>query len=141
MAKTVKVQKQVIKSMPVGVKILAILTYIGAAFTILGGVMMMAGSAFFGSFLSMVPGYATFAALGVTAFIIIGLVAIALGVLDIFIGKGLWNGKNWARILVLVFSVLGLLGSITSFSLVNLVISAVIIWYLGFNKEAIAYFK
>ncbi len=140
MAKKVNVQK-VSDSAPMGVKILSVLAYLGAAFTVLFGVMMMAGSALFGGFLRMMPGYSAMAGLGAGIFIVMGLVMIAGGILDYFIGKGLWDGKNWARILLLVFAVLGVLGSITSFNLVNLVISGVIIWYLGFNKEAIAYFK
>ncbi|MEK6885581.1 MAG: hypothetical protein AABX17_01290 [Nanoarchaeota archaeon] len=137
----VKVQKEIVKSIPVGVKVLSILAYIGAAFAALIGVMMIAGSGFFSSLLSAIPGYAEIATWGAIAFILMGLMIIACGVLDYFIGRGLWNGRNWARILLLVFAVLGILGSLTSFSLINLVISAVVIWYLGFNKEAIAYFK
>ena len=37
-------------------------------------------------------------------------VAIALGLLDFAIAYGLWNGQNWSRILVMIFSILGIIG-------------------------------
>ena len=130
------------KNRPVGVKILAILAYIGAVLSILGALAMFIGSAFVGPLLANIPGYtAILGAAGAAIAITLGIVLIAFAVLDYFIGKGLWNGKNWARIVTLVFAVIGLIGSIWPLSIVQLVIDALIIWYLGFNKQAIAYFK
>lgn len=127
---------------PVGVTILSILAYIGAAFTLIGGLLMLVGSAFVSTFIAaIIPQFSAFATIGTALTIILGIIFLALAVLDFFVGKGLWNGKNWARILVLVFAGLSVLGSLFPFSIANLVISAVIVWYLGFNKEAIAYFK
>ena len=138
------VKKQIITSnsgkIPVGVKILSILAYIGAAFTLLAGLAMLFGASAISALISQKIPMMGASLVGI-GLIIVGIIFIALSVLDFFIGKGLWNGQNWARILVLVFAVLSVLGSLMPFDIVSIVISGLIIWYLGFNKEAVAYFK
>ena len=128
---------------PIGVTIIAVLAYIGSVFALLAGIAMLIGSAFIAPLIASIPGAAAFAALGAAAAIIGGIIMIALAVLYFFLGKGLWNGKNWARIVILVFSVLGILSALTNplAGIVGIVINAVIIWYLGFNKEAKNYFR
>lgn len=136
-----KSKKFVVSQRPIGVTILAVLAYIGAVFSLLAGIAMLFGSAIIGPILNKIPEYAMAATWGPIAFILLGLFLIACAVLDYFIGKGLWNGKNWARILVLVLTSLSALSSLMSFDLVGLVIAGLIIWYLGFNKKTIPYFK
>ncbi len=136
-----KSKKVSVSQRPIGVTILAVLAYIGAAFSLLGGIAMLFGSALIGPFLAKMPDYSAMASWGGIAFILFGLFLIACAVLNFFVGKGLWKGKNWARILVLIFSSLSALSSLMSFDLVGLVISGLIIWYLGFNKKVIPYFK
>ncbi len=127
---------------PVVVSILAVLAYIGAVFSLLGGIAMLFGSAFLGAMLAkLIPSMAMLATAGTVLLIVLGIIFIGLAVLDYFVGKGLWNGKNWARILVIIFAALGVLGSIWPFNIVGLVIDGLVVWYLGFYKPAIAYFK
>ena len=133
--------KSSFKAKPIGVTILAILAYVGAVLSLLLGIAMLFGSAIIGPILSKLPDYAKFADWGAIAFIFFGLFFIAAAVLDFFIGKGLWNGKNWVRILVLILSSLSVLSSLISFDILGLIIPGVIIWYLGFNKKVIPYFK
>jgi hypothetical protein len=130
------------KEAPIVVKILSILTYIGAALTLLGGIMMLIGSAFIGTMLAGIAGVPTWlTGAGTAALIFLGIIFIGLSVLDYFIARGLWTGKNWARILVLIFVGLGALSSLISLKILSLIVYGLIIWYLGFNKEAVAYFK
>ncbi len=135
--------KQIMQSnqAPLGVKILSVLAYIGAAFTLLAGIFMIFGAGFIPK--ALPAGVVSMMGAGLigAGLIFAGLLFIALAVLAYFVGKGLWKGQNWARILVLVFAVIGVLGSLMPFSLINLVIDGVIIWYLGFNDESKAYFK
>ena len=129
------------KDMPVGVKILAILGYIGAALTLLAGILLIFGASFMAQIMSQIgPLAAVFGGIG---FVVLGIIFIAFAVLDYFIAKGLWNGKNWARIIVIVFAALGILGGITSplNNIVGIIINGVIIWYLGFNKPVARAFK
>lgn len=137
------VKKQIVKvkEIPTGVKILSILSYIGAVFTLLAGLAMIFVA---DSILNLIPS-GVLSSIGITLtgsiMVFAGIVCILFGLLDYFVGRGLWNGKNWARILVLVFSVLSVVSSIVPFDLGSLVIGGVIIWYLGFNENAKSYFK
>jgi hypothetical protein len=65
---------------PTGVTILAVLYAIGGIFGILGGALKF------------------------------DFVALIVGAVEIAIAYGLWNGQNWSRILVMIFSILGIIG-------------------------------
>lgn len=125
------------KNMPVGVKILAVLAYIGAVLALLAGIAMFFGSAVFVTYLG------AFAGLTVVA----GIIMIAFAVLYFFIGRGLWKGQNWARIVAIILSVLGLISALFSIatavssSVISLIINIVIIWYLGFKPNVKKAFK
>jgi len=132
------------KNRPVGVSILSVLAYIGAVFLLLGGIGLFVGGEVISSYLSSLGAFSgIITAIGIVA----GIILIALAVLYFFIGRGLWKGQNWARIVVLIFIVIGLIGSLVSImgnlasSIVGIIIDVVIIWYLGFNQEAKSYFK
>jgi len=130
------------KTRPLGVSILAVLSYIGAVFTLIAGIAMIAGSAAVSTLIEkLIPEYASWSAAGVALFIFLGIVFILLAVLDYFIGRGLWGGKGWARILVLILLVLSILSSLTSFDIVSIIIAALLIWYLGFNQNVRNYFR
>jgi len=127
------------KDMPTGVKVLAILQYIGAAFAILFGVIfLIVGIATISS--SVSP--EALASLGVLEGILgafsiaAGLLMILLGLLGLFVAHGLWTGKNWARVIVIVFTALGALFALIAIvsgagGFVSLAIDALIIWYLS----------
>ena len=66
---------------PTGVTILAVLYAIGGILGIVGGALSF------------------------------DAVALVLGVVEVAIAYGLWNGQNWSRILVIIFSILGIIGS------------------------------
>jgi hypothetical protein len=114
------------------VKILAILSFIGAATMLIGGLMMMFGGSFLAAF---IPLGVLSGALGFLA-AAAGIVLVALGVLELFVGLGLWKFKNWARIVSIVFAVIGLAGWPS-----GTIFGAVIIYLLAFNKDIKALFK
>jgi hypothetical protein len=137
-----KVAKKVSNKRHWGITVLGILGYIGAVATLLLGLTMLIGSAFISDLITQfVPNFATYAAAGTVLFIVLGIIFIGLAILDYFIARGLLNGRNWARILLIIFAALGLLGSLHPFSIGSLVIEGLIIWYLGFYKPAVNYFK
>src|SRR3989344_2509164 len=129
-------KKIAVSEMPTGVKVISVLYYICAAFAVLFGLLLMAGAGFIGNLMKSVP---LLSFLGTGFFLAIGLVLIAFGVLDFFVGRGLWNGRNWARIIVIIFSALGILGGLSSLLRFNLsgiggfVVHAIIVYYLGFS--------
>jgi|SRR3989344_149147 len=134
-----------VASVPTGVKIISVLYYIGAVFGLLFGILFIVGAGFIGSIASQIP---LIGALGAGLFIVGGIIMIVFGILGFFIGRGLWKGRNWARIVAIIFACLGILiaiismiqGSIIS-NIFSLVINGIIGGYLLFSskvKEAFA---
>jgi hypothetical protein len=127
---------------PVGVKILSVLSYIGAVLSLLAGIFII----FAGGWI-IVPLIAKSLPIGASSLvevgtIILGILFILFAVLDYFIGKGLWKGQNWARIVLIVLCALSLISSLAHplADIVGIIINAVIIWYLGFS-DAKKYFN
>ena len=98
-------------SVPTGVKIISVLYYIGAGFGILFGILFFVGAGFLGAVASQIP---LLGAFGKSLFIVVGIILIGLSVLSIFVGRGLWKGKNWARIVAIIFAALGAIMAIVS---------------------------
>ncbi|HEY2360959.1 MAG TPA: hypothetical protein VGK36_07585 [Candidatus Angelobacter sp.] len=127
---------------PVGVTILAILNFIGAAFCLLGGIAMILGGGFIASMMSQqgAGGAGILAGLGAAA----GVFIIIMGGVAALMGFGLWKLKEWARIVSIVLAgigaalqLLGLLGTLAHFNVLAVIwgifwlaIDALIIWYL-----------
>ena len=131
------------KNVPTGVKIISVLYYISAVLGIIFGLLFFVGAGAIGSIASQIP---IIEALGSGLFIVGGIIMLVLGILGFFIGRGLWKGRNWARIVAIIFSVMGVLmaiflmiqGSIFN-GIFNLIVSGFIGGYLLFSpsvKEA-----
>ena len=127
----------IVGEVPTGVKVISVLYYIGAGFGLLFGLLFLVGSGFIGTIASKIS---LLGVLGPGLFIVVGIILIGLGVLGIFIGRGLWKGKNWARIVAVIFAVLGILSELFSVfkggysSLFGLLINLIIGGYLLFNS-------
>src|SRR3989344_6951799 len=100
------------KEAPTGIKIIAVLLYIFAALFILLSLLFFLGSGLAQSILQ--EQYPAMAAIGAAIFILLGIFLLAFGIIYIFIGKGLWKGKNWAKIVAIIFSAIGILQAILS---------------------------
>lgn len=127
---------------PVGVTILAILNFIGAAFCLLAGIGMILGGGVIATMLSQQGAGASgiLAGLGAAA----GVFMIIIGGAGALVGFGLWKLKEWARIVSIVLAgisaalqLLGLLGSLAHFNVFAVIwsvfwvaIDGLIIWYL-----------
>ena len=88
----------------------------------------------------------------ITVLVVNIIISLAFAILAFFIAKGLWHGEKWARIIALIFAILGLfwglvwgvgspikIGKITGF--ISLITSGFIAGYLLFNKKAKEFFK
>jgi len=141
---------------PGGVTVIAILDFIGAALCLLMGILSVVGAGA-GVLGAMGQGGQGAAAAG-------GIMAMIAGALTVFafvgaaiaalLGFGLWKLKNWARIITIVFAVIGVLfqlfglvGILAHFNvfalivtLVPLAINALIAWYL-LQKDVAAAFQ
>ncbi len=131
------------KEIPVGVKIIAVLYYIGAVLALLFGILTFVGAGTLQTALAAVPFLAIFSGL----IIVLGIILIGFGVLGFFIGRGLWKAQNWARILVIIFAALGVLMAIIAMvggniagNIVSLIINGLIGGYLLFSQKVKAAF-
>jgi hypothetical protein len=129
---------------PVGVTILAILDFIGAALCLLGGIGMLVGGSAIGAAISQQAGSSggggIFAMLGAAA----GVFMLVFAAIAALLGWGLWGLKNWARIITIVlmginiaFGLLGLVAIFAHFNVLSFIwsvfwmaIYALVIWYL-----------
>tara|TARA_Y100000310_G_C20257429_1_gene612020 strand:- start:191 stop:592 length:402 start_codon:yes stop_codon:yes gene_type:complete len=125
------------KQVPMGVKVISILYYIGTAFLLVFGLLAIFGAGFITSLLPTMVDFT----IGPGLFVFVGLVLVAFAVLSYFIARGLWHGKNWARIIVIVFAAFGLLNAFTTLSqglaggISSIVINLLIGGYLAFDKN------
>ena len=134
-------------SRPTGVAILAILGFLGSLITILIGIGGLVLSAFITGILDAL-GFSglvgAFAGLVVAALSVVVLIA---GLIYLLLSWGLWSGKNWARIIWIIFAALGALGALSTIAagayiagIIDLVIDVLIIYYLT-RPHVSAYFK
>jgi len=129
------------------VRVISILYYIVSVLMILMGVVLFiggfAGEGFvkgfgidrvleFGATENPVDSFVVPLILG--SLIVGGLLVIAIGILEFYIARGLWLKQNWARILVVVFAVIGFIAAIPIFDWGSLIINALIGSYMWFNK-------
>ncbi|MBU0893860.1 MAG: hypothetical protein KKF48_04025 [Nanoarchaeota archaeon] len=149
-----------LKQAPVGVKILSILYYVGAGIFVVAGLFLI----FFGIVALASPGFVaapesipfpegfpdvvgSFPLFIGLASLVLGIFFILMAVLEFFIARGLWKGQNWARILVLIFTALGIILAISSIvkgnfiNFLNLIISGFIGWYLLYVSKVKKFFK
>lgn len=133
------------KSVPTGVKVIAVLYYISAAFGIIFGLAFIVSILVFSSIENQIPDAIAnqvpfFTAVWV--FVAMGILFICLGILGFFVGRGLWRAKPWARITAIILAGLGILMAVISMirgniisNILYLVLEFIIGGYLLFNKN------
>jgi len=142
-----KINRKKRKGVPALVKVISVLYYISAVLAIIGGLVLFIAGMIGGSFVDQindsllelnaeadpVDAWVVPIILGSLAFG--GIVIIALGVFEFFVARGLWKGRNWARIVVIIFMALGFLSSIFQPDYVSIVLTGLIGGYLMFSKR------
>lgn len=133
------------KQMPTGVKVIAVLNYIGAGLLALLAIVSLFGAGMMSSLLE--NEFGLLGMLGGGIFIVFAIILLAFAILSFFIGRGLWIGQQWARIISIVFAGLGVLFALIAIiggeiigNLFSLVVNGIIGGYLFFNKEVKAAF-
>jgi len=128
---------------PTGVTILAVLEFLGAGLFILIGLLFLVGFGLLGGAAGQAGeggGMAVLMGLGAVA----GVVFLVLALIPLAVGIGLWKLRNWARILVIVFSILGVLSNLAGAaiplmtgdpvsavsSVIGLGVNGLILWYM-----------
>ena len=132
-------------SVPTLVKVISVLYYIGAALSIIMALVMFFGAGAIDS----IPGMDAMGGLtGIFSglMIVLGVIMIGFAVLAFFIARGLWKGRNWARIVAIILAILGVLSAIISLvqgswsNIIGLIIHGAIGGYLLFSKDVKAAF-
>lgn len=134
---------------PTGVTILAILLFIGTGILLLLAIGSFVGGAFIGSMIGAAAqragSGATGAGVGAAIGAVVGVFFIVGAVLNAICAYGLWNLKEWGRMLTIVLTAISLaLAALTFFVsllhfhifglffvMVRMAIGALIIWYLS----------
>ncbi|MBS3080320.1 DUF2127 domain-containing protein [Candidatus Pacearchaeota archaeon] len=118
---------------PVGVKVISVVYWITSALMIIGGISLIVGKELLIEINPILTAYTSL--LTLMAFIII-----AIGILEIFIGIGLWKRKSWARITAIILSIIGILAALVGMAnkdilnnILGLVINGAIAVYLLFS--------
>jgi hypothetical protein len=103
---------------PGGVTFIAVLDIIGGALCAIVGLLAFAGGSFIASLISAANQGAAGAGSGIAAGIgaIVGVIFLIAAALAIITAIGLMKRKGWGRIIQLVLSALGLLGSVRNFA-------------------------
>ena len=126
--------------MPTLVKVISVLYYVFSGILLLGSLFALFGAGYITAVLSSIPIINILGAIGTGMLIFLGIVMLGFGVLEFFIGRGLWKGQSWARIFVIVLAILGVLGSLgglaTGIGIIGLLYNGAVGGYLLFSKEA-----
>jgi len=125
------------------VKVISILGYIGAGFGILMSLLLLFGGSFILGMLPLEELPQLFGALAGALIIVISILSLIFSIFWIFVSRALWNHRNWARIVVIVFAALGLISSLFSMpsGILSLLIDGAIVYFLGFDEKVKGLFK
>tara|TARA_Y100000310_G_scaffold22931_1_gene21890 strand:- start:5 stop:526 length:522 start_codon:yes stop_codon:yes gene_type:complete len=148
------------RTAPLGVKILSIISWIGAILMVLFGAIFLSLGFFikdmFQQILEELPPEAA-ADAGILTFVagfiwIFGGILLILGIFYILIARGLWKGKNWTRIFIIISLSIFIIFTIWKtiqgnyvlpiyMVVIDLIIAGAIMAYLIFSKKVKAFFK
>lgn len=125
-------------SRPTGVTVLAVLQFIGAAFSLIGGFSMLALG---GLSLAAPTGADPNVAEGRIILFIAGVLLLINGIVGLISGYGLFTLKGWGWLLAIIFAAINIVATLIQLiqgsnvvpGIVGIAISAAIIYYL--NQE------
>lgn len=118
---------------PLGVTIISAFSYLGTFVSVLIGILVM----FMPNIIGLSGDF--FQNLGM----VFGVFLIIMGLLQGFVTYNFWNGKNWARIVLLVFVGISTLLSISTLDLsniFNIIIGLTIFIYLIISEQVKTFF-
>ena len=128
------------------VKIISIVGIVLGALGVLVSLVLILGGSFLGPIIAtMIPGLVS--GIFATMIVVLGIVTLIICAFEIFLYISLRKLQNWARIVVIIFTGLGTLGTLFSLitsgasGIVGLIINGGIFYLLTFQKEIIALFN
>lgn len=143
--KSIKGTTQV--QVPEGVKILVAVTFVAAL------VSFIAGGFLFSFSDTVSNNAAVFVEQGLAVptsgeLIFFGIALLGLAILEYFIARNLLKLKNWARMVLIIFAVFGIITAVINLTeqlyasgIYSLLLNGLIVWYLAFRKETVKAFR
>jgi hypothetical protein len=140
--------KPSVTSRPLGVTVIAILNIIGGIVMLFAGVGLAAAGSLLPTLSNVNPnmaGQMALTALAGGVGVIVGGILIVLGIVSFVVAWGLLRGRGWAWTVTVILSIISVVMGIVSLaggnvgSIVNVVISGVILYYL-YRPHVKAYF-
>src|SRR5215472_16262805 len=139
-------KEECVMNRPVGVTVIAVLEFLGAAFCLLLGLGALLGGGFLAAIMSQSGAQGGAAGAGILGALgaALGVVMLVFAALYILVAWGMLKLKGWARIVTMIFAGLGILGALfgvmgvlAHFTIIGLLILAIrlaicawILWYL-----------
>ena len=133
---------------PFGIAILAVLGLIMGIIVLLASIVLLGFSGLLSVAFLSDPSQAPVVGLVATLGVLGGVIALIVAIIILLASRGLWNGSNWARILLMIiFALNGLsaiwslvqAGAILTGPLVSIVIAVIFLYYLT-RSHVVAYF-
>lgn len=125
---------------PLGIAILAVLDIIGGILGLFGGISLAALSTVIAEMMEEMGGLpgleGLFGATIEVMFVVLGIIAIIMGIVALAVGWGFWKGSEWGWFLGVALYAIGIILGLASlvggniFSLVGIIIGALILYYL-----------
>jgi len=128
---------------PIGITIISVLMIIGGIILIFTGITPL----FIGPLISLDSSNYSTSALG-SLITIGGLVLVALGIASLIVSWGLLKGKEWARTITLIISIIAIIIAIISLAssqdlthIISIIIYGIIIYYMFTDKVKLFFGK
>lgn len=127
-------------------KVYAILTWLGAVLLLIAAVVLFAAGTLGGALgagFGLTPEESAVLA---GAGIVFSILLLAFAIFSVFLGIGIWRKRNWARIVAVIFAVLGIVSGLMQLAgailpgLLQLIISGFFLWFYGIAPEGKALF-
>ena len=127
------------------IKIIAIIGFIWAVLLIIAGIAMLLGGTFLSAVIPFMQNETVKGAFVGAFFIIAAIITLALGIFMFIVNLNLWKHKNWARIVMIILAIIGIVSSLPSLlvgtGIISLIINAGIFYLLTFQKDIVKLFK
>lgn len=131
------------KSLPGGLKTISIIYYIATIFSFIIAILAFTESSIFGK----IPEFSSKISNPTLAFAVLGILFIFLSIFSFLVALGLQNKSNKARLALIIFCIINIIGGIISISKgsyissINLLFNTTVASYLIFNRKVKEEFK
>jgi uncharacterized membrane protein (DUF2068 family) len=124
------------------VRIIAVIGFIEAVLDLIVGVILLLGGTLLTKSFPELEKSTLFFING-NLFMIIGIAVLAFALLTFIIALGLWHRQNWARVLAVIFAIIGFFSGFVTLpkGVIGIAINGGIFYFLAINRDISYVFK